>query len=62
MKAKRTEPKPPEVDSLAELREAVKQARKNLKAKDDEELWFRGVSSNKYELMPSLLRSFKDIK
>lgn len=62
MEAKKTKSKSPEVDSLVDLHEAVKQARENLKAKDDEELWFRGVSSNKYELMPSLLRYFKDLK
>ena len=62
MKPDKAERKPPVVDSLDDLREAVKEARKDLEAKDEEELWFRGVSSNKYELMPSLLRYFPDLK
>ena len=48
-----------EVNSWKELKKKVRKARKNLELKEGEEIWYRGVSSSEYQLLPSLLFSFK---
>jgi FRG domain len=47
------------VDSWEELRAKVNEAHSTLGAKN-EEVWYRGVNSSKYRLLPSLLRCFKE--
>jgi hypothetical protein len=47
---------PLKANSWKELKDLLSQARKTLDLQSDEELWFRGVSSNQFGLMPSLLR------
>jgi FRG domain len=49
------------VDSWAELRQKVDDARRTLGQQNDEEVWFRGVSSDKHKLMPSLLRCLEKL-
>jgi hypothetical protein len=50
------------VDSVDELQRAVEDARELLNLCHDEELWFRGVSSRKHELLPSLQRLYTSKK
>jgi hypothetical protein len=45
------------VHSWRELIDEVGRAQKVLKVGTEEELWFRGVSSNRHGLIPSLFRS-----
>jgi hypothetical protein len=59
----RDKPKTLEVNSWEELKARVGDARsKILKPKDGEEIWYRGVSSSEYQLLPSLLFYFKPRK
>jgi hypothetical protein len=51
-----------EVNSWEELKGKVRDARKILKLKDGEEIWYRGVSSREHQLLPSLLCCFKQGK
>jgi hypothetical protein len=58
MKRKKTELRTVVADSWAELRQKVEDARRTLGQQEDEELWFRGVTSNEHRLLPSLMRCF----
>src|SRR6185503_7950281 len=48
--------------SWSDLISAVGQARTDLDLREDEELWFRGVSRRSHELLPSLLRCIPPAK
>jgi hypothetical protein len=48
--------------SFAELKEKVDEASSFLKLRDREEIWYRGVGSKDYRLIPSLLRCFPEKK
>jgi hypothetical protein len=48
-----------ETNSWDEILKSLKEARSILDLKDDEELWYRGVSSRDHSLLPSLHRCLK---
>jgi hypothetical protein len=49
-----------QVNSWGEIVKSIKKARSILDLRDDEELWYRGVSSRNHQLLPSLHRCLKE--